>query len=158
MSQTKNTAGFAEAMGVLLEKFFGGSALPAPSVEVTKALDDEERMALFVVLAPDVVDLHGDTYSAAEVEKACNNFNSYCNKANIFHKVETESAKIVQSFITPSTFELDSGVVIQKGTWLQWYHFPEGDEVSDSLWTGVKSGDINGVSIGAKAMVEKLDE
>ncbi|MNF36764.1 hypothetical protein D3C85_607380 [compost metagenome] len=147
---------FTQALSELIEKFFGGSEQESVPVEVTKAVDDEQRMALFVVLEPDVVDLHGDTYSAEEVEKACNNFNVFCNKANIFHAVETESAKIVQSYISPADFTLDTGVEITKGTWLQWYHFPEGDETSDALWEGVKSGDISGVSIGAKALVENL--
>lgn len=149
---------FTEALSELIEKFFGGSKQEATPVEVTKAVDNEERMALFVVLEPDVVDLHGDTYSAEEVEKACNNFNVFCNKANIFHAVETEAAKIVQSYISPADFTLDTGVEIKKGTWLQWYHFPVGDETSDLLWEGVKSGEINGVSIGARALVEKLDD
>lgn len=149
---------FSDSLAELIEKYFGGSQQEKVEVEVTKAVDTEQRMALFVVLEPDVVDLHGDTYSAEEVEKACNNFNVFCNKANIFHAVETEAAKIVQSYIAPAGFTLDNGIDIQKGTWLQWYHFPEGDETSDLLWEGVKSGEINGVSIGAKATVEKLNE
>ncbi|MBN42005.1 MAG: hypothetical protein CL573_00715 [Alphaproteobacteria bacterium] len=149
---------FVDELAAMIEKHFGGSqADKEPEVEVTKALDEEERMALFVVLEPDVVDLHGDTYSASEVEKACNNFNMYCNKANIFHKIETEEAKIIQSFIAPSDFTLDTGRVITKGTWLQWWYFPTTD-TGEKLWKGVKTGDINGVSIGAKAMVESLTD
>lgn len=128
------------------------------SVEVTKALDKEQRRALFVVLEPDVVDLQGDTYTAEEVEKACTNFNTHCMKANLFHRVETEDAVIEQSFITPASFQTDDGREIKKGTWLQWMHFPEGNEVSDSIWECVKSGEINGVSIGARASVEILDD
>lgn len=140
----------------LLDKVIGGSKEPADlPVEVTKALNDEKRMALFVVLEPDAVDLHGDTYTAEEVEKACNNFNTHCNTANIFHQVVTEEANIVQSYIAPSTFVLDNGVEVKKGTWLQWWHFPE-TETGETLWGGVKSGDINGVSIGAMATVEDL--
>lgn len=152
------TTNFKEALVEFIEKYFSGSSEEKEVVEVSKALDEEERMALFVVLEPDVVDLHGDIYTAEEVEKACNNFNTFCNKANIFHAVETEAAKIVQSYISPATFTLDDGREITKGTWLQWYHFPEGDETSDLLWKAVKSGEISGVSIGAKATVEKLDD
>lgn len=147
---------FKDEIVAVIEKYFGGSQVPVePSVEVTKALDEEERMALFVVLEPDVVDLHGDTYTATEVEKACNNFNLYCNKANIFHKVETEEAKIIQSYIAPSSFTLDSGREILKGTWLQWWYFPP-TETGETIWKGVKSGEINGVSIGARATTEEL--
>lgn len=148
---------FAEALATLIEKYFGESqGSQEAQVEVTKSLDDEKRMALFVVLEPDVIDLHGDTYSAEEVEKACHNFNTHCQAANIFHQIETQKAEIVQSYTAPTSFTLDNGVEVKKGTWLQWWHFPEGDETSDALWEGVKSGEINGVSIGAMATVEEL--
>jgi hypothetical protein len=141
----------------VIMKHFGGTNVPAVvNLEVTKALDEEDRKALFVVLAPDVVDLHGDTYTAVEVEKACDNYNAHCNVAYLFHQVETEEATAIQSFISPADFTLDNGVQITKGTWLQWWHFPE-TEVGEALWQGVKSGDINGVSIGAMANVEELE-
>ena len=144
-----------EALLELIEKNFGPSKEVPEVVEVTKALDTEKRMALFVVLEPDAVDLHGDTYTAEEVEKACNNFNTHCGTANLFHQVVTEEANIVQSYISPSTFQLDNGTEVKKGTWLQWWHFPE-TETGELIWKGVKSGDINGVSIGAMATVEDL--
>lgn len=148
---------FVEALAELIEKHFGGSLQEVTTqVEVTKALDEEDRKALFVVLAPDVVDLHGDTYTAVEVEKACDNYNAHCNVAYLFHQVETEEAKAIQSFIAPSDFTLDNGVQVTKGTWLQWWKFPE-TETGEALWQGVKSGDINGVSIGAMANVEELE-
>lgn len=140
---------------------FGDVKTEKEIVEVTKSLMDEERRALFVVLAPQegetTDDLHGDTYTAEEVEKACNNFNTHCMKANLFHQIETEDAKIVQSFITPSAFKLDDGREIKKGTWLQWWHFPEGNETSEALWAGVKAGTFNGVSIQGRAMAEELE-
>ena len=146
----------SDALAELIEKYFGASRQDGPDVvEVTKALDDEKRMALFVVLEPDVVDLHGDTYTEVEVEKACNNFNTHCGTANLFHQVETQEATIVQSFIAPAKFTLDNGIEVQKGTWLQWWYFPETD-VGEVIWKSVKSGDINGVSIGAMATVEDL--
>lgn len=151
MSESK-----AEKLYELLEKFFGGSEKQESTVETTKAVDLEQRRALFVVLEPDTVDLHGDTYSAAEIEKACINFNTHCMKANLFHQVQIETAKIEQSFISPSEFTLDDGRLIKKGTWLQWWYFPE-EEESEKLWKAVKSGDINGVSIGCRAMVEELE-
>jgi hypothetical protein len=146
-----------------IDKNFDGSSKEVePVVEVTKSLDNEQRRALFVALEPqdgdETSDLHGDTYTAEEVEKACNNFNVHCKKANIFHKIQTEKAVIEQSFITPSAFTLDDGREIKKGTWLQWWHFPEGDTTSDMLWKAVKDGKITGISIGARAKTEKLDD
>lgn len=148
---------FTEALVQFVEKFFQENESEAASVEVTKALDEEQRMAMFVVLSPDEVDLHGDTYSAEEVEKACNNFNTTSMKANLFHKIETEDAKIVQSFINPADFTTDAGREIKKGAWLQWWSFPE-TEVGEEIWKAVKAGDITGISIGARATVEALDD
>lgn len=146
----------------LIEKFFGGSNQDLePESEITKSLDEEERLALFVVLEPQgesyTTDLHGDTYTAAEIEKACNEFSKHCNKANLFHKVETESAQVVQNFVTPVEFPLDGGRIIKAGTWLQWWHFPE-TEQGEEIWKMVKSGEINGVSVGCRASVENLDD
>ena len=146
-----------------IDKNFEGSGKEVdPVVEVTKSLDSDQRRAMFVALEPQegdtTSDLHGDTYTAEDVEKACINFNTHCMKANIFHKIETEKAVIEQSFITPSSFTLDDGREIQKGTWLQWWHFPEGDTTSDMLWKAVKDGKITGISIGARAKTEKLDD
>ena len=154
----EQAASFMESVAQLINKYFGGSAEDKQQVEITKALNEEQRMALFVVLEPDVIDLHGDTYNAVEIEKACHNFNTHCRAANIFHAVETQNAEIVQSYIAPVDFQLDNGRTVQKGTWLQWWQFPEGNEVSDQLWEGVKDGTINGVSIGAKAIVEELSD
>ena len=123
-------------------------------VPVVKSVEQEERKALFVVLEPDVVDLHGDTYSAKEVEKACLNFSTHCNKANLFHRVETEHAQIIENLILDSPVILD-GVEIKKGSWLQWWYFPE-TSAGDCIWQMVKSGDINGVSVGCRVSAEEL--
>lgn len=141
----------------LLEKAL--QLVTSKPLEIKKSVEQEERKALFVVLEPEVVDLHGDIYDEKEVEKACISFNKHCQKANFFHKVELQEAEIIQSYISPTTFELettDGKQVIKKGTWLQEWYFPE-TEVGNTLWDGVKSGEFNGVSVGAKAKVEELE-
>ena len=130
----------------------------SPAVPIKKTLDEEQRLALFVVLAPEEEDLQGDIYDAKEVEKACNNFNTYCNVANLLHKVETEKAIITQSFINLSDFLTEDSTLIKAGTWMQQLHFPEGDAESDQLWELVKSGELCGLSVGCKAQVEELEE
>lgn len=151
-----------ESLKELLDKFTQGlsTLLGKKELPVIKSVETEERKALFVVLEPDVVDLHGDTYDSKEVEKAAINFNKHCQKANFFHKVELQEAEILQSYITPAAFELetlDGKQTIKKGTWLQEWYFPDTD-VGNTLWDGVKSGEFNGVSIGAKATVEDLND
>lgn len=121
---------------------------------IEKSTNEVERKALFVVLAPDEVDAHGDTYSAKEIEKGMQNFNRHCMKANLFHMVETQEAEIVQSYTTPVGMYIGDKF-IKKGTWLQEFYFPE-TEVGESLWQAVLSEDITGVSVGCTAVTEDI--
>lgn len=119
-----------------------------------KSTNEMERKALFVVLAPDEVDAHGDTYSAKEIEKGMQNFNRHCMKANLFHMVETQEAEIVQSYTTPVDMYIGDKF-IKKGTWLQEWHFPE-TEIGEQLWQAVLKEEITGVSVGCTAMTEDI--
>jgi hypothetical protein len=145
---------FVKSLNALIEKHFGGSKQEKETVEaeVIKAVDDEERMALFVVLSPEDEDAHGDIYSEKEVEKACIQYNQHCRKANLYHRMETEDFSIVQSFVTPVGFTDDTGREIKKGTWLAWTKFD-----NEALWNDVKSGEFTGLSVGCRASVEELD-
>lgn len=120
-------------------------------IAVVKATNDELMQATFVVLAPDEVDLHGDTVSEEEIRKACHNFNQYCQKANLFHLMETDTFSIVESYTLPVESIIEDRL-IKKGTWLCTVQCHD-----EGLWALIKSGDICSVSIGALANVEKLD-
>lgn len=153
---------FLEGLSVLIEKYFG-VVKPEDSpivLNITKSLNEEQRLALFVVLEPQegeyTSDLHSDTYTDKEIEKACHNYNQHCMKANLFHKIETQDAEIVESYITPVDMNID-GRIIKSGTWLQKWYFPE-TEIGDLIWESVKSKEITGVSIQARATVEDLNE
>ena len=121
---------------------------------IEKATNEIERKALFVVLSPDEVDAHGDTYSAKEIEKGMQSFNRHCMKANLFHMVETQEAEIVQSYTTPVDMYIGDKF-IKKGTWLQEFYFPE-TEVGEQLWQAVLNEEITGVSVGCTAMTEDI--
>lgn len=122
---------------------------------IEKATNEIERKALFVVLAPDEVDAHGDTYSAKEIEKGMQNFNRHCMKANLFHMVETQEAEIIQSYTTPVDMYIGDRL-ITKGTWLQEWYFPE-TEAGEMLWKAVVNEEITGVSVGCVANVEEIE-
>lgn len=122
---------------------------------IEKSTNEVERKALFVVLAPDEIDAHGDTYSAKEIEKGMQSFNRHCMKANLFHMVETQEAEIVQSYTTPVDMYIGDKF-ITKGTWIQEWYFPE-TEVGEKLWKSVVAGEVNSVSIGCTANVEELE-
>lgn len=154
---------FVQGIMDWIDNAFGATKREAPATveQVSKSVDKEQRRAMFVVLEPldeTTADLHEDTYTLEEVEKACIDFNTHCQVANLFHRVDTENAVIEQSFIAPADFTTDEGVNIKKGTWLQWWHFPEGNAQSDVLWQMVKDHDIQGVSVSCKATVEKLND
>ena len=121
-------------------------------VQITKAVNEELKQATFLVLAPDEVDLQGDTYSADEVRKACHNFNQHCMTANLLHLVETDTFDIVESYISPVDMILND-VVIKAGSWMSVLQ-----NYSDDIWSEIKDGNLTRVSIGATAYTEYLDE
>ena len=139
-----------KALAEMLEPLFKKEV-----ARIEKSTNEVERKALFVVLAPDEIDAHGDTYSAKEIEKGMQNFNKHCMKANLFHMVETQEAEIEQSYTTPVDMYIGEKF-ITKGTWVQEWHFPE-TEVGEKLWKSVVSGEVNSVSIGCTANVEELE-
>ena len=122
------------------------------TLPISKAVNDELMQVLYVAMLPDSTDLHGDNTSADEVRKACHNFNQHCMKANLFHLVETTAFSIVESYIAPTDFILNE-VVVKAGTWLVNLQIHDED-----VWELVKSGHINGVSIGALASVQQIEE
>lgn len=121
-------------------------------VQITKAVNEELKQATFLVLAPDEVDLQGDTYSADEVRKACHNFNQHCMTANLLHLVETDTFDIVESYISPVDMILND-VVIKAGSWMSVLQI-----YSDEIWSEIKDGNLTGVSVACLADTEYLDE
>lgn len=122
------------------------------TVQVVKSVNEELKQATFIVMIPDEVDLHGDITSEDEVRKACHNFNKFCGNANLFHVAQTEKFEFAESYIAPTDFVLGDKFV-KKGTWLTTLQI-----LDDTLWELVKSGEVNGVSIGAIASVTNIEE
>jgi hypothetical protein len=120
--------------------------------KVEKSTNDELKQVTYIAMLPDSVDLHGDFTSSDEVRKACQNFNRSSMRTNLFHVAMTKSFEVIESYIAPTDFVLDDKFVA-KGTWLMSFQVH-----SDEVWKMIKSGDINGISIGAMALVEELEE
>lgn len=127
-----------------LEKHFGGSE--KEHVEIIKARNEELKQATHIVYQPNVPDLHGEWMSEDTIRKACHSFNMHCRKANLFHKVETDKVDIVESYILPVNAKIGN-VDVKKGTWLAVLQYKD-----DALWEMEKSGEIQGVSIGARGV------
>lgn len=114
----------------------------------------EERFVLGVVLEPDVVDGQDDTYTAEEVRKTAHFWMEKFGQLKLMHKGEAleDRVKILESYISPSTFVLD-GETIKKGTWLLAVRV-----IDEPLWVAVKEGRLTGFSIGGTALFEFLDD
>lgn len=121
-------------------------------VQVAKALNEELKQVTYVAMLPDSTDLAGDYTSAEEVRKAKESFNSSQQRANLFHMSMTDTFSVIESYLAPADMILSNQAVL-KGTWLMTLQIND-----DELWESVKSGDINGISIGAEALVETLDD
>lgn len=102
-------------------------------------------------MLPDTVDLHGDFTSAEEVRKAKESFNNSEQRTNLFHLCMTDSFTVIESYCAPADFTLNE-VEIKKGTWLMTLQIHKSE-----VWDLIKSGDINGISIGAVANVEEIE-
>jgi len=86
-------------------------------IPILKSNDPLLKQVLFVVMQPNVVDLHGDITSEEEVRKACHSYNLTCNKANLYHYAETSTFAPVESYITPVDLQIGERFVT-KGSWL----------------------------------------
>lgn len=153
-----NTEELLKGLMTLIEKCVGDSKQSTPNhveseTEIVKSVDQMEKRAMFVVLEPQnddgtTSDLHGDWYSAQDIESACNKFNVACRKASLMHEsiLSNDDAVIEQSYIAPVDFTLDTGETVKKGSWVQWWKFND-----DTLWQGVLDGTYNGLSIECSA-------
>ena len=122
------------------------------NVPVIKTLNEELMQVTYVAMLPDSTDLAGDFTSAEEVRKAKESFNASEQRANLFHMSMTDTFSVIESYLAPADMILNNQAVL-KGTWLMTLQINDSD-----LWELVKSGDINGISIGAEATVETLEE
>lgn len=116
-----------------------------------KSADELLKQALYVVLVPDAVDAHLDTYSTETVRKAKESFNKSKAKANLFHLVNTEAFSVIESYTAPVEMQLGDEI-IPEGTWLVKLQFND-----DDLFADVLAGKYAGVSIGAMAMVSEVE-
>ena len=135
--------------------------IPKIEIKVAKSLNEEKRLATFLVLEPQDADgttndLHSDWYDEEMVEQSCHNFNRYCMKANLLHLMPTTAFQFIESYITKADMTL-GGKYIKKGSWLATIYVDE-SELGEEIWQGIKSGKLNGLSIQAMGTIEKIEE
>lgn len=122
-------------------------------VLIMKKVNTEKREITAVVLeptTPENPDCHNDFYDAAEVNKACDNFNENCMNANIQHlvQVESDACVIKSSWVQPVESQIGDQIV-KAGSWLMTMKVND-----DTLWEAVKDGVFTGFSIGADGNFE----
>ena len=127
---------------------------------IVKSLNEEKRLATFLVLEPQdndltTTDLHGDWYNAHTVEDACHSFNRFCRKANLFHLVDTTSFEFVESYITEAEITVGEEV-IKKGSWLAKIYVNK-SESGNLVWESIKSGEFNGLSVQCEGFVSDIE-
>jgi hypothetical protein len=128
-------------------------------IQIVKSANEEERMALMLVLEPQesdgtTTDLHGDWYDEDTIRKACHDYNDRCERIGVMHKELASNDEVIvrESYIAPCDFVTETGVPIKKGSWLMWLHFP-----SDDMWQKVKDGTYDSVSIECSALGYELE-
>lgn len=131
-------------------------SLPQVNIQIAKSLDEELKQVTYVCMRADAVDAHGDHTSANEVRKACESFRKawLANQqlSNLFHLYKTSSYDIIESYLAPCEMSLN-GHYVNKSDWLVTLQIND-----DNVWEAIKSGDIVGVSIGARAKVINTED
>lgn len=127
---------------------------------ITKSLNEEKRLATFVVLEPQeddgmTTDLHGDYYDAETILNACLDFNRniHLRKGKLLHMVDTEGYTFVESYVTFAEIKVNDQV-IKKGTWLQTIRVSEN---AGWIWEGIKDGTFNGLSVECMGTTEDIE-
>lgn len=130
------------------------------SIQVAKAVNEELRLATFVVLEPQdddgmTSDLHLDWYSAETIEKSCLNFNRFCSKANILHMVDTNGYDFVESYITRGDVVIGERLV-KSGSWIATIYVQDEPQY-EWIWQGIKDGTFNGLSVQCMATTQNIE-
>lgn len=104
----------------------------------------EKQILWAEVYAPDIVDTHGDFMKAEEIEKMAYDFarKGRLDQIDVQHDNNLYGCCIVETFIARS----DDSIFIP-GSWVVAIHVPD-----ESLWSKVKSGEINGLSMEAMCL------
>lgn len=128
---------------------------------ITKSVNEEKRLATFVVLEPQdndglTNDLHEDWYDEDMVEKSCHNFNRYCKKANLLHMLDTSAIEFIESYISKAEMQVGEQL-IKKGTWLATIYVEKSQD-GDWIWQGIKDGIFDGLSVQAMGTVYEIED
>lgn len=141
-----------------LRKHFGGSGSRGNKLPVIKQFDQEQMISIEpLYVAIDDVDAVGDTYYDAEtcyqmVESLNKSLKDGILKSNYFHKVMTDDFTVVKAWVNECDCMIGDNLV-REGLPLVKLQFN-----NETAWELRKSGELMGVSIGAKAEIIEVDD
>lgn len=121
------------------------------TTKLIKQMNQELMQVTYVAMIPGV-DLTGDFTSELDVRLAKESFHKSAQRTNLFHVAMTDSFSVIESYLAPVDMQFEVATVT-KGSWLITLQIN-----SEELWQMIKSGEINGISIGATAYVEPYNE
>lgn len=122
---------------------------------VIKQLNDEEMVAVeWLYCAPMEADAHDEGMTATEIEKMVSSFNANIDKiaGNIGHAVNVDGVHPVKAWVNECECYIGDQL-IPEGTPLVKMQFTDPD-----LWELRKNGTLMGVSIGARGVIEEIEE
>jgi hypothetical protein len=122
------------------------------TIEIRKT-DDDERLVYGIVYAPDEVDAHGDTATAAEIKKACHAFSEAqrLDQVDKQHDEDPKNGVIVETYLLKGEDEMFPDDPV--GAWAVVIKV-----LDDDAWDEVKKGEITGISMQAACVAEELEE
>lgn len=132
-----------------VNKHFGGTNREVEPV-IIKQFEEEEMIAIEpLFISPMEVDGHGDTMDEVEIRKMVANFNKAVEEerlgTKLFHKESTDKFSVIKAWVNECPCVIGDTLV------------PEGQPIvktkfhDKKLWEMRKSGELKGVSIGARA-------
>lgn len=121
-------------------------------LRLVKEDEAEERTVLGVVLEPNIVDSHGDTYSVEEIRQAAFGFVEFFQEFKLQHEspLADGSVRLLESYLLPVACEI-AGVALPVGTWLMRVRV-----VDDALWSAIRKGTLTAFSMGGSAIRRQL--
>lgn len=137
------------------KKFFLTKSADTPNFETTvKPIfksDDPQQLVYGVVYEPLVKDTHDDFMTAEAIEKAAHGFMENYQNIDKQHDFETETGKVVESYVAPVDMEIGE-TTITKGTWVLV------TKATNEMWESIQKGEFTGYSLAGTAEVEEVEK
>lgn len=109
-----------------------------------KKLEIKGEEVFGIVIAPEEVDMDGDTFTKEAIRKACYEYNTYFQGMAYRHglRLNTDQVNLLESYCAPTDIIVE-GETIKEGTWVQRWKIKDPD-----LQRQIRDKEIVGFSLG----------